>query len=274
MRVAWLQNRPIYGEVEANLARASSLIASGAADLWVLPELFATGYLFGARDECRRLAEPIPDGPTCRALTNLARRAGSAIIAGLAEAGPDGRLYNAAVTVSPTGLVAHYRKIHLFDREKEWFDPGDTPFSVIPLAGARVGVMICFDWRFPESARTLALAGAQIIAHPSNLVHPYCQAAMVTRAIENRVFTVTANRIGTEDRAGSRLEFTGGSRIVAPDGTVLSDGPVASEEVGIAECDPSIADDKRATAGNDLWSDRRVEFYHLDPASERDHRGL
>lgn len=263
MRVAWLQNSPTYGQVEANLARAAAMMESRAADLWVLPELFATGYIFGDRTECERLAEPIPDGPTCRALVDLARRTGSCIVAGLAESAPGGRLYNAAVAVDPGGVRGLYRKLHLFDREKEWFDPGDTQFPVADLAGARVGVMICFDWRFPESARTLALSGAQIIAHPSNLVHPFCQAAMVTRAIENRVFTVTANRIGTEDRAGSRLDFTGVSRIVAPDGAVLSDGPVAVEAVGIAEIDPRRAEDKRATGGNDLWADRRPEYYRL-----------
>ncbi len=270
MRVGWIQNDPAYGETERNLQRVREMLRSERAELWVLPELFATGYLFGSREECRRLAEPVPEGAICRSLIELSRQTGSAIVAGIAEAAPDGRIYNAAIAIDPQGLRACYRKVHLFDREKEWFDPGDTPFTVMDLAGARVGVMICFDWRFPESARTLALAGAQVIAHPSNLVHPYCQAAMVTRAIENRVFTVTADRIGVEQRAGSRLAFTGGSRIVSPDGTVLSDGPPAAEATGIAEIDPTAADDKHATGRNDLWADRRTEFYRLGTSADAD----
>jgi len=262
MRIGYKQNHPAYGERDANLRALETAIAgSERADLWVVPELFATGYLFGSRAECERLAEPIPDGPTTRALIRLARETGAAIVAGIAERAPDGRLFNAAVAVDRSGLRALYRKTHLFDREKEWFDAGDSGFLVVALAGARVGLMICFDWRFPEAARTLALEGAQVIAHPSNLVLPFCQAAMVTRALENRVFTVTANRIGTEERAGSCLAFTGGSRIVAPDGSILADAPETETASGVVEIDPAVADDKRATARNDLWRDRRAEFY-------------
>jgi predicted amidohydrolase len=187
-------------------------------------------------------------------------------VAGLAERAPDGRIFNSAVAVDRDGFKGLYRKIHLFNREKEWFAPGDSGFVVLPLAGARVGLMICFDWIFPESARTLALLGAQVIAHPANLVLPFCQAAMVTRAVENRVFTITANRIGTEERGGATLTFTGGSRVVAPDGTVLADAPADSAHAAVAEIDPVRADDKRATPKNDLFEDRRVEFYRApDP---------
>jgi predicted amidohydrolase len=264
MRIGYVQNDPVYGEREENLrALESALAGAERADLWVVPELFATGYLFGSRAEAERLAEPVDGGPTVRTLVGLARGTGAAFVAGLAERAADGRIFNAAVAVDGQGLRAVYRKIHLFDREKEWFDPGDLGFPVVTLAGARVGLMICFDWRFPEAARSLALAGAQIIAHPSNLVMAFCQAAMVTRALENRVFTVTANRIGAEDRAGSRLTFTGGSRIVAPSGRVLSDAPAGAPASACVEIDPTEADDKRATAQNDLLSDRRPEFYRL-----------
>jgi 5-aminopentanamidase len=263
MRIGWIQTEPVYGDPADNLRRIEGIIEAGGADLWVLPELFSTGYLFGDRKELERLAEPVPDGPVTRGLLRLAARSGTAIIAGLAERSRDGHLYNSAVAVDRSGVKACYRKIHLFDYEKEWFDPGDGPFVVVELAGARVGLMICWDWRFPEAARTLALAGAQVIAHPSNLVLPFCQAAMVTRAMENRVFTATVNRIGTEERAGLRLTFTGGSRIVAPDGSVLSDGPAERAASGIVTIDLTLADVKRVTSHNDLLADRRPEFYRL-----------
>jgi predicted amidohydrolase len=194
-------------------------------------------------------------------LIRLASRTGGAIVAGLPERAPDGRVFNAAVAVDGRGVRALYRKIHLFDYEKEWFDPGDLGFIVTDLAGARVGLMICFDWRFPEAALTLTLAGAQVIAHPSNLVQPHCQAALVTRALENRVFVAMTNRIGTEDRGGLEVTFTGRSRIVAPDGAVLCEGPVDSTATAVVEIDPGLADDKRVTSHNDLIADRRPMFY-------------
>ncbi len=210
MRIGYVQNDPVYGEPAANLNEVDAAMGQTQADLWILPELFASGYLFGDRGEAERLAEPIPEGPTTQGLLRIARARECASIAGLPERAGT-MTYNAAIAVDPTGLRAVYRKIHLFSREKEWFDPGDLPFVVIDLAGARVGIMICWDWRFPEAARTLALAGAQVIAHPSNLVLPHCQAAMVTRALENRVYVATVNRIGRETRAGSDLVFTGGA---------------------------------------------------------------
>lgn len=264
MRIGFLQTEPRFGDPQANLRHAEQAILSADSDLWVLPELFSTGYLFGSRSALAGLAEAIPDGPTTQGLIRLASRSRAAIVAGVAERDRDGRLFNSAVAVDPTGFRACYRKIHLFDYEKEWFDPGDGPFVVVPLAGAKVGIMICWDWRFPEAARTLALAGAQVIAHPANLVLPYCQAAMVTRALENRLFTVTANRIGTEERAGLKLAFTGGSRIVSPDGSILCDGPSGTVAGASVEIDPALADKKRATAHNDLFADRRPEFYRLD----------
>lgn len=262
-RIGFLQNHPSFGAVDRNLEAARGILADagGEADLWVFPELFASGYLMGTPEEASRLSERIPDGPTTRWLIGLARDRKAGIVAGLPERGDDGRVYNSAVAVDPSGVRGVYRKIHLFDREKEWFTPGGDGFAVLDLAGMRVGVMICFDWRFPEAARTLTLLGAQVLAHPSNLVHPWCQAAMVTRALENRVFAITANRIGGEDRAGSSLLFTGGSRIVAPDGRILADAPTDGTAAAIAEIDPRQADDKHATPANDLLADRRPEFY-------------
>jgi len=269
MQLGWIQTAPVYGEPRVNLSAVEAVIREQKADLWILPELFSTGYLFGSREELESLCEPVPYGPTVGALVDLAGESETALVAGIAERGEDGKLYNTAVAIDAGGVRARYRKIHLFDLETIWFDSGNLPNPVVPLAGARVGLMICFDWRFPEVARSLALQGAQILAHPSNIVQSHCQAAMVTRAIENRVFTITANRVGFEKRDDWELSFTGGSRIVDPDGRLMSDGPAKGFASGVVEIDPAVADDKRVTLRNDLFEDRNPACYRLDepPAS-------
>ena len=120
--------------------------------------------------------------------------------------------------------------------------------------------MICFDWIYPESARSLALRGAQIIAHPSNLVLPHCPDAMITRCLENKVFAATADRVGTEDRGGNPLTFIGKSQVVSPAGSVLV--RLGDEEgVAVVEVDPHEADAKSINEHNDLLRQRRPDQY-------------
>ncbi len=262
MRIGYVQLSPVFGARAENLARAKSLITGKDADLWVLPELFATGYQFRTRDEVAALGELIPAGPTTHWLIARARACACYFVAGLVERDKGGKLYNSALLVGPTGVRAHYRKVHLFNEEKRLFARGDTPFPVVDLGAAKVGMMICFDHLFPEAARTLALAGAEVIAHPANLVIPeYGQLTMRVRAIENGVFTVTANRIGVEIRGSAPLHFTGESQIVAPSGEILARGPRDREEARVVEIDPAQARDKRITQYNDRFADRRPEFY-------------
>jgi predicted amidohydrolase len=264
MRIAFYQSSPAYGEIEYNLFTALNALGSSGADLYVLPELFTTGYLFGSRTELAALAEPIPAGPTTRSLVEFCRAEDCGIVAGIAEVSGRGsakRYFNSAVFVGPSGLVSSYRKTHLFNQEKKWFDPGDTGFLVSRFRGARIGVMICFDWVYPESTRILALKGADVVCHPSNLVLPFCQAAMITRSLENRVFTVTANRVGKERRGKTVVPFSGMSQIVDPFGKVLRKAPGTGEKLAAVDVDPSRARDKKFTPGNDLFKDRRPRFY-------------
>ena len=174
------------------------------------------------------------------------------------------QVFNSALLVGPSGFIATYRKTHLFDEELLWFSPGDTGFSVYDIGKARVGLMVCFDWMFPEAARTLALKGAQIICHPSNLVLGTCEDAMITRCLENRVFAITANRIGTEERGGKPpLRFTGRSQVVSPKGVRLV--ATGSNEVTIVviEIEPSDADSKQVANYSDLFAERKPEFYGI-----------
>jgi predicted amidohydrolase len=258
IRAAVVQTDPVFGEVAANRERALALVPSGC-DLAVLPELFATGYQFTDRTELASLAEPIPDGPTCLALAAHAARSGTTLVAGLAEQDGD-RLFNAAVLVRPDGTVERYRKTHLFWDEKLIFDPGDLGFPVFEACGTTVGLMVCFDWLFPEATGTLARRGARIIGHPSNLVLPHCPDAMPVRALENRVFTITANRVGREHRTTSRLRFIGRSIIASPRAERLAECGTEAAEARVADLDLALCD-PWLTPRNHVVEDRRPEFY-------------
>ncbi len=260
-RVGFLQTSPVFGDIRGNVDRAISMLESLDADIAVLPELFSTGYQFRSRKEAFSMAEDASSGYATGRLKQVAGKKGMHIVAGICE--KKGRkVFNSAMLVGPKGVAGIYRKAHLFWHEKKVFSPGDTPFSVFNAKGARIGMMICFDWIFPEAARTLALKGADIICQPSNLVLPYCPDAMVTRSIENRVFTITANRVGSEKRnKGRALDFIGLSQITSPEGTVLARAGKAAVEAMSVEIEPRRARNKRITPLNDLIKDRRTGLY-------------
>ena len=263
MRVGFIQNNPVFGEVEYNLSKVESLLTQYTADLMILPELFSTGYYFLNQKEALKLSEPIPEGPTTQTLTRICDKNQISIIAGIAERN-ENRSYNSAVVIGPNGYLGKYRKIHLFGTEKNCFDRGDLPLRVFDIGSARVGVMICFDWRFPETARTLALSGADLIAHPSNLVLPHCPQAIITRCLENRVFVVTADRVGTEERIPDcPLHFIGQSQVVDPDGNILYRASKKEEEIQIVDLDIEKARNKSINSSDDLFTDRRTDLYRL-----------
>ncbi len=265
LRIGFAQTRPRFGDVTGNLERAGQGIDRAAPfDVLVLPELFSTGYLFRDREEIASLAEG-EDGPTLEFLRAAARRHRGWLCAGFAERRGD-RLFNSAALVGPGGSASIYRKIHLFDRETTMFDPGDRPFRAETIrtesGDVRVGVLVCFDWFFPESARSLALDGAELLLHPSNLVLSHCQEAMKTRCLENSVFAVTANRVGEDDRGdGLRLAFTGASQVTAPRGRIVHRASPDAECAHVEAVDSAEARSKRITERNDLLADRRPELY-------------
>ena len=260
LRVAFVQGRPRFGRPVHNLELGLDLAARVEADLVVLPELWSSGYVFSSHDEVATLAEDAKRGITARMLTAAAKRERRHYIAGFPEVAR-GRHYNSAMLVGPGGVKAVYRKLHLFEREREWFTPGDLPLAVHRVGPAKVGMLICFDWRFPEAARVLALEGADVIAHPSNLVFANAQEAMRVRALENQLWTVTANRTGTERRPGGTVPFTGRSQIVDPRGEVVVRAGRAEQGAHAVDCDLTIARRKRLTAITPLFSNRRPEMY-------------
>ena len=265
MNAGYLQFNPEFGNPNANISKIEELASPKDFDLLVLPELANSGYLFASNDELEELSDEISAGKFCKALQNIARSKNAYIVSGICEkAGND--FYNSSILVYPNGEIKTYRKVHLFLDEKKWFKPGDLGLNVYDITSPRfgtvkIGMMICFDWIFPEAARTLALKGAQIICHPSNLVLQYCQQAMFARALENHIYTITANRTGKDVNGGKELSFTGASVIVDPKGTYLHKGSDNNEECVIIEIDPSSALDKNITARNNIFDDRREEFY-------------
>lgn len=263
MKVGFIQTRPVFGAIDKNIDDAVKRIMRLDAAFIVLPELFSTGYQFRSRKEALALAQDAATGAATVRLAAAAKAKKSFIVAGFAER--DGScVYNSAMLVGPKGVMGVYRKAHLFWNEKKIFDAGNTPFCVYDIGKLKVGMMICFDWVFPEAARTLALMGADVIAQPSNLVLPYCPAAMITRSIENRVFTITANRVGVEERiAGKPLRFIGTSQITAPDGSVLVRAATSRPQSACVEIDARDARNKHISPTNDLFKDRRRDLFEL-----------
>lgn len=265
MKVGIVQFDVAFGKPEVNLEKIKFLISDKEADLLVLPELANSGYLFSDKNELKELSENIESGKFCNELRKISSEKNCFIVSGICEKADD-LFYNSSVLFCPDGKYFVYRKIHLFDNEKKWFEPGNKILEVHEISGenfekVKTGMMICFDWIFPETARTLALKGAQIICHPSNLVMKYCQRAMFTRALENHVFTITANRIGKDIKSDGEISFTGESVILNPKGEYLVRASETKEECIIIEIDPKDALNKNVTSNNHLFDDRRNEFY-------------
>jgi len=263
-QIALVQFSPARKNVAANIKSIENLLDGIRADLIVLPELSNSGYLYRSTESLLPYTEPCTGiGDFLSTLKVTANQTGGVFIAGYAER-EGSKIYNSCAAISSDGVIANYRKTHLYATEKYLFQPGNTGFTVFTWKCVRIGMMICFDWIFPESARSLTLSGAQILAHPANLVLPYCQDAMVTRSIENKVFTVTANRIGSEKLGRTKLNFTGQSQMTSPTGEILFRGPINKSTVNIITINPDQALDKHISDENDLLRDRRVDQYRIE----------
>jgi len=261
MKLALIQLEPKLMAVEENLGNALAAMAKVEADVYLLPELYASGYTFVAGKELEQVAEGATEGASLTAFGEFARERGAYVCYGFAERG-DGGFYNSANLVGPMGLAGTYRKIHLFGRETLFFRRGEKAAPVFELPGVgRVGMMICFDWTFPEVARSLALKGAEVLLHPSNLVLPHCPQAMITRSLENRVFSATCDRVG-EERNGKVLHrFIGSSQVVSPRGEVLVRLGREAEESAVVEIRVEEARNKGIGEYNDVVEDRRPALY-------------
>lgn len=260
LKIGYYQFRPLFGKIDKNVSTVIKTLRQADADLIVIPELPFTGYYFQSRDELKSLSEDPYQSSTVDSLAALCRDRNFYLVTGFAEKRHD-KYFNSALLLGPHGIEHTYRKLHLFNEEKYWFDPGDTPLQVNQVCGTKIGIMVCFDWIFPEVSRTLSVLGAGIICHPANLVLDYCQQTMLSRCLENAVFAVTANRFGADKRPQGELRFTGKSQIVAPKGKLLHRSPSQRNELFITQVDPALAQNKNITALNQIMEDRRPEYY-------------
>ncbi len=260
MRIGFVQFRPLFGEVAANVDTMLRLVGSAEADLLVLPELATSGYTLSAREEIVPLAEPFESSPSLDALQKLARERSCALVVGFVEE-RGGDLFNSAALLRPDGTRELYRKVHLFGMENLFFAPGDIPFAVHEYAGVKLGMMICFDWFFPESMRVLALKGAQIVCHPVNFVLPWGPSAMVIRSLENHVSSRHRKPLRFGDQPRHHAYIHREKPHPLPRGEVLGEGPDEGDAVVVADIDPSEASSKRINKFNDLFAQRRVDLY-------------
>jgi len=257
------------GEVEANRAAAAAAVeqaASDGAELVVLPELCDRGYVFHDAAEARALATPATGSPTLREWQALATRCATMVAGGFCELGEGDLVYNSAAVVGRDGVLAVYRKAHLWDAEKLVFTPGGAPPPVVSLPFGRIGLMICYDLEFPEWVRLAALAGADLLAAPVNWPampvpageRPCDVVRVQADACVNGMFIAVADRC----RAERGVSWVGGTVIVGPDGYPLA-GPVAGDRDAVltAPCDLAQAQDKKISERNDVLADRRPPLY-------------
>jgi predicted amidohydrolase len=265
---AAVQMEPILLDPEKNLEKITSLIydaASLGADVAVFPECATTGYAITA-EEAEQLAQPVP-GPQTQQLSEACRQAGiSNVVVGTIERDEQGKLFNTSVLVSPDGFIARYRKTHLpFLGVDRYLSAGASLPGPHATQAGRLGMLICYDLRFPEPTRVLALAGTQVILLPTawpQAASLYPEFVAQTRAAENSLFLVAANRIGEE--RGTR--YLGRSIIVNPDGVVLAEASMDTEEILCVDLDLSRSDNKdRIFVPGEyelrLFSDRREDLY-------------
>jgi predicted amidohydrolase len=277
LRVASVQIEPKIGETEANLSKIASRVAeaaAGGAALAVLPELANTGYVFESRDEAFALAEAVPGGHSASVLASLATEFRMHLVIGLTERDGD-KLFNTSAVFGPDGYVGKFRKVHLWGDENLVFEPGDLGFPIFHTPVGRIGTFICYDGWFPESYRSCALGGADIICIPTNWVPIPGQdprrEAMATvlcmaAAHSNSVVVVAADRVGVE----RGQPFIGQSVIVSHTGWPLA-GPASfdREEILFADVDLSAARrDRTWNEFNNPLRDRRPETYELESLAE------
>ncbi|MEA2986232.1 MAG: hypothetical protein QOD94_2486 [Alphaproteobacteria bacterium] len=270
VKIACIQMEPVVGKKQENVRLSLALIgeaAANGANLVVLPELTNSGYVFESREEAFELAEEIPAGETTMAWAEAANRFGLHIVAGIAER--DGSLlYNSAVVIGPDGYVGTFRKVHLWNEENLFFEPGNLGFPVFRTPVGRIGCNICYDSWFPESFRLAALQGADIVCVPTNWVpipgqkpgeHAMANILVMAAAHSNSIFIAAADRIGSE----RGQPFEGQSLIASYTGWPIA-GPASKDKQEILYAEANLADARRKRNWNEYnqpLRDRRTDLY-------------
>jgi predicted amidohydrolase len=265
--IAAIQMKPELMQSQSNLGsitRLTTEASENGAKMVVFPECCITGYGL-TEAEAKGIAEPLP-GPVSQRLTDMCDQLDVTVMVGTLESGPTGGLYNTAMLVDGSGVLGLYRKTHLPTLGVDRFvTPGEEIVAPVKTSCGLAGMQICYDLRFPEPARVLAVQGAQMIllstAWPQAATL-YPEFVVQARAAENHLYLIAANRIG-EERGTTYL---GRSIIADPDGQVLAEANQTDETILYAQIDPSRSDEKHRIfrAGEyelDLFKDRRPALY-------------
>lgn len=270
LQISCVQLQPVLGDPDTNriaAVRAVDEACAAGSRLVVLPELCTCGYVFRTPEEAAACGET-PQGPSLAAWAEAAGRHGAVVVGGFAEL-VDGTLYNSAAVVDGGGVLAVYRKLHLWGIENDLFTAGAAPPPVIDTPVGRIGLAICYDLWFPEVARLLALDGAEIMTLPTNWPldprpdgeRPMEAALVMGAAHVNRMVVAAADRCGTE----RGLEFLGWSMIADSDGWLAAPPAGNGPEVVTATVDLAPTRDKTWGRHNDLLGDRRPDAYRREP---------
>lgn len=270
IKVSCIQMEPIIGRKQHNIQKTLAFIRQAAdegARLIVLPELCNTGYMFMTREEAFGLAEVVPGGETCRAWTLVTAERDLYLVAGITER--DGEeLFNTSVVIGLQGFIGKFRKVHLWNQENLFFEPGNLGFRVFKTPIGRIGTFICYDGWFPESYRLCALQGADIVCIPTNWVpipgqdperEAMANILCMASAHSNSLFVAAADRIGVE-RGQS---FNGQSIIVSYTGWQVG-GPASRDKEEIIYAEVNLADARRKRNWNEynqVLRDRRTDVY-------------
>lgn len=261
------QLAPVIADLPGNremICAAIDASIEDGADVVILPELATSGYVFESLAEARSVAVA-PDHDLFGDWAALAHQGSAVVIGGFCEPAPEGGVFNSAAVVDGSGVLAVYRKLHLWDTEKTVFTAGAVEPPIVDTAFGRIAVAICYDLEFPELTRSVALRGADLLAVPTNwpLVHrpagerpPEVQIAIAAARV-NRMSIACCDRIGTE----RGQEWTGGTTIISESGWVIA--TAGESNVATADLDLTLARDKVLTERSHVFGDRRPEFYRL-----------
>jgi len=274
IRIACVQMQPVIGKVEANVAHSVTLIDRAAelgAKLVVLPELCNSGYVFKSREEAFAVAEPIPSGRTVKAWGEIAAKHKLHLVSGICERDGD-KLFNSAVLIGPGGYIGTFRKVHLWNEENLYFEPGDLGFPVWRTMGGILGMCICNDRRWPETYRVMGLQGVELIVLGYNTPSVNSQKAeegpekrlfhhrlmVQAGAYQNSTWVVAVAKGGAEDG----FPMIAGSIIVNPDGEIVAEASTEGDELLVHACDLDDTVFAKKTIF-DFARHRRIEHYGL-----------
>lgn len=255
MRVGFFQYAVIWRDRQANLDYIAAKIKKETFDLLVLPEFFTTGYAMDTKEEILPFVEDLRDSPTVDFLSNLLAETRNGYISGTIPEIDQGVLYNTSILVGAQGLVASYRKIHLPDYEKRFFQAGDTAV-VFPSNHGNIGLTVCFDCWFPQHTSLLKLQAVDVICHSACFGGPVTPTIIPIRALENQCFYISCNRIGEEYFDGELEAYRGESQLVNPDGEVLAK---AAKEEALILVDIDLNEVNRPDFGRLITKDFQSE---------------